>query len=210
MSPRAFVVAAFVVCAWTFLAAGLWACTTPQPPPLDLESRWRREPNDQALLELIEGELEQQADPDAPAAVRLRFLRALLWRDCCGAERAREASAELRVLAVVGQGTMWGRLAREFAEEIGRSDVLRQAVMQAGAEVQGVEQQLAALAARLVLSQKEGLELETALVGLREERVQALRRQRELEEQLVAQQARSAELEEELAALKRIDMQRRP
>jgi chromosome segregation ATPase len=153
-------------------------------------------------------DLERTSAPEERA--RLRFFRALARLSDGHARGEEQALAELRAVELEHGALLWGRAARIIVLELTRRDALREAVMQAGAELAETEHQARLLRHRLLTSQALVEEQERALASTEEERKKLRRQLDGVNEQARAQSERIQELERELEALKQIDMGRKP
>jgi hypothetical protein len=197
-----------------FLLAATSACGSASPAPSP--ARVADEPTADALfaagrlthaIQAYDREITRAEAPDAP---RLRVLRALV-RIAQGTPAARDLGfEELRAVEHAAPRSLWGRIARLFVDEIARGTVLREAVMQAGVDVQVLESTLARLREELATALEQNEEHAAALEALKADRARVAGTLREAEERAAAQAERVVELEKELKALKRIDMQRQP
>lgn len=153
-------------------------------------------------------ELEGMAEADERARVRLfRALARLAEGDARGEQ---DAMAELRAVELRYGTSLWGRIARIYILEITRRDALREAIMQAGAELRETEQHVQQLQHRLLTVQTLADDQERAIGSLKDERKKLQRQLEGVTEQAQAQSERILELQQELEALKQIDMRRKP
>jgi DNA repair exonuclease SbcCD ATPase subunit len=159
-------------------------------------------------IEAYGQEIDEATDVDQLA--RLRLLRALARLAEGDARGEREAITELRAIEL-GHGTrLWGRIARIYVLELTRRDALREAIMQAGADLRATEQELQLVEERLYAAEQVMEEQERGIGSLKDERKKLQRQIDALTEQAQAQSERITELQRELEALKQIDMKRKP
>lgn len=152
-------------------------------------------------------EREARLATSAERAARARFLRAMVRLAQQEPALARE---ELRSLERAAPGTIWPRLARLLSHELARADVLRQEVLDAGAELHEQRLQLQELERALEEARELLAAAESELQTTKEERLRLQALLRDAEERATAQAQRVRELEAAFEALKNIDMQREP
>lgn len=140
-------------------------------------------------------------------AARARLLGTLVELKLQKSARALE---ELRHVAYQNPGSTWGLFAGMLADEMGRAKVLRETLIQTGAELHEMRQSLATQAQTLESVQRESAEQQAELASLKEERMKLQAQTREANERSALLLKRARELEQELDALKHIDMQRQP
>lgn len=117
-------------------------------------------------------------------------------------------AAELRAVEVQYPNTRWGRVAALLNAEITRAEVLREAVMTAGAELRASEAKMAELRRQIEELEAQAVESRDALATAREERARLAAQLKTANEHLAASATQLRELEEKLEALKKIDMNR--
>lgn len=117
---------------------------------------------------------------------------------------------ELRALAQKFPRSRWGHVASVMASEIDRGTVLRQAVMEAGADLRASKVKVEQLTQRVAALTTQTADQQAANAALKEERARLQAQVRELEAKHTSLEARLRELEAELLALKQVDMERRP
>jgi chromosome segregation ATPase len=164
-----------------------------------------------AYAEAIEAygrELDDVRTPDERARLRLFRALALLAQEEARAEA--DAITELRDLELRHGTAIWGRLARIHVLELTRRDALREAIMQAGVQLQETEHERKRLEHRLLAVQALGEDQQQTVVSLEDERKKLRRELDTVREQAEDQSARIRELERELEALKQIDLRADP
>jgi chromosome segregation ATPase len=153
-------------------------------------------------------ELDKSSKADDRARVRLfRALALLAEGDARGDD---EALQELRTVELRHADSLWGRMARIHVLELTRRDALRDALLQAGADLREAEQQLQLLQHRMLAAHTLAEDQESSIGSLEGERKKLQRQLDVATEQMQAQSEQIIELQRELEALKQIDMRRKP
>lgn len=155
----------------------------------------------------LEYDAELASAATAQEAARARLLGTLVDLKLQRSERALE---ELRYIAYQNPGSTWGLFAGMLADEMGRARVLRETLIQTGAELHEMRQSLATHAQTLESVRKESAEQQAELAALKEERMKLQAHARDANERSAQLLKRARELEQELDALKHIDMERQP
>jgi chromosome segregation ATPase len=153
-------------------------------------------------------ELGKTSKADERARVRLFRALALLAEGAGLGEH--DAMQELRTVDLHHAQSLWGRIARIHVLELTRRETLRDALMQAGADLREAEQQLELLQHRMLAAHTLAEDQESAIGSLEGERKKLQRQLDAATEQMQAQSEQIIELQRELEALKQIDMRRKP
>mgnify|MGYP002619842617 CR=1 FL=1 len=164
-----------------------------------------------AYAEAIEAYGQELGGANLPdERARLHLFRALARLAEGDARGEGEAIVELRAVEMQYGTSLWGRVARIYVLELTRRDALREALMQAGAELREAQTELQTLEHRLMAAQALSEDQERSLASLKDERKKLQRQLDSITEQAQSQTERIQELQRELEALKQIDMRRKP
>ena len=189
-------------------SASLSGCRTTDPRPVDVADRlFVRGDNEAAAMAYDD---VADAAGDSNEELRARFFALAARRANANAEGLDQALADLKIFAAQASSSQWGRIAAVLVADIQQGEVLRRAVMRAGADLAVVETHLEQSRAAHSATSTRAKALEAQIQSLKDERATALRNLRDLDEQLANERTRVEALEAELDALKRIDMARQP
>ncbi|MBX3217324.1 MAG: hypothetical protein KF850_35160 [Labilithrix sp.] len=190
------------------LAVGALACRRAEPPavlPSAVESGRARF----ARGELSRARVDyEHALADAVTEEEIAEARLFIVLTRMPTQTSFTNAAELRAVEVQYPNTRWGRIAALLNAEITRAEVLREAVMTAGADVRASEAKLAELRREIEGLEGQAAESRDALAAAREERARLAAQLKTANEHLAASTTQLRELEEKLEALKKIDMNR--
>ena len=196
--------------AWFFVACRAPSPPAPEPPIPALPSGDELLAADRYRDAIAAYDRELGLATSVREQARVRFFRALARLADGGVESTRLAFAELRDVEHEHSGLVWGRIAAVVVQEMARAEALRQALMEAGADLRQIEVRVAELEQQLATESAASAELRGQLAALREER-NRLRSELETAEAEAAQlRERVRALGEELQGLKQVDMRRQP